>query len=305
MFQFYLFQLFRNHILDSGAEWTRENKSITRVGKSCLEELVNKDSPEGELSKLYKITDDHLYCVGPQRQRVKPAVQLLSSSVANAFRDAGEMDKAELIQIIDDWFDVFDSRTKFHRSKQLKNGLGVHEERQIGALNKMLKLMENITFGGKLKPFMKGIVASTKSLLALWADLKRRGWSYICTYNLNQDILELFFSNIRSLCGASDHPRANNFGSRFRILMLSSNCMKVLIDNANVAPAENGDEQEWTMFSLAQGASDDFEEEANDGLIDLGDEEDLERELGNKTDQGSLQYISGYIARKVSRRYHK
>ena len=87
--------------------------------------------------------------------------------------------------------------------------------------------------------------------------------------------------------------------------MLSSNCMKVLIDNANVAPVENGDEQEWTMFSLAQGASDDFEEEANDGLIDLGDEEDLERELGNKTNQGSLQYISGYIARKVSRRYHK
>ena len=163
---------------------------------------------------------------------------------------------------IDNWFDVFDSRTQFHRSKQLKNGLGVHEEQQVAALNKMLNLMENITFGGKLKPFMKGIVSSTKSLLALWDDLKRREWSHICTYNLNQDILELFFSNIRSLCGANDHPRANNFGSRFRILMLSSNCMKVLVDNANVAPAENGDEQEWTMFNLVNGASEDFEEEA-------------------------------------------
>ena len=71
--------------------------------------------------------------------------------------------------------------------------------------------------------------------------------------------------------------------------------MKVLIDNANVAPAENGDEQEWNMFSLAQGASDDFVEEANDWLIDLGDEEDLERELGNKTDQSSLQNISELI----------
>ena len=77
------------------------------------------------------------------------------------------MDKAELIQIIDDWFDVFDSRTHFHRSKHLKNRLGVHEERQIGDLNKMLNLMENITFGGKLKPFMKGIVAS-KSLCWLY-----------------------------------------------------------------------------------------------------------------------------------------
>ena len=232
-------------------------------------------------------------------------MQLLSSSVANAFREAGELEKGELIQTIDSWFDVFDSRTQFHRSKQLKNGLGVHEEQQVAALNKMLNLMENITFGGKLKPFMKGIVSSTKSLLALWDDLKRRGWSHICTYNLNQDILELFFSNIRSLCGANDHPRANNFGSRFRILMLSSNCMKVLVDNANVAPAENGDEQEWTMFNLVNGASEDFEEEANDGLVDLGDEGELERDLADKTDKGSLQYISGYVARKVSSNYHE
>ena len=59
------------------------------------------------------------------------------------------------------------------------------------------------------------------------------------------------------------------------------------------------------MFSLGDGAADDFMEESNDGLIDLGDEEDLERELGNTTDKGSLQYISGYIAHKVSRRCHK
>ena len=302
----YLFQLFRNHILDSGAEWTRADGRVTKVGKSCLEDLLSQDSPEGEISKLYKISDDHLYCVGPQRQRVKPAVQLLSSSVANAFREAGDLDKRELIQTIDNWFDVCDSRSMHHRTKRLKNGLGIHEEQQVAALNKMLKLMDNITFGGKLKPFMKGIVASTKSLLDLWTDLKRRGWGHICTYNLNQDILELFFANIRSLCGSSDHPRANNFGSRFRILMLSSNCMKVLINNANVAPAENDDEQEWTMFSLMDGASEaeEFVEEANDGLVDLGDEGDLEQELADKTDKGSLQYISGYIARKVSSNDH-
>ena len=307
MFEFYLFQLFRNHLLDSGAEWTREDGSVTRVTKYCLEELLRKDSPEGEPAKLYKITDDHLYCVGMARQRVKPAVQLLSSSVANAFCEAGELDKGELIQIVDDWFDVCDSRTHFHGSKQLKNGLGVHEEKQVAALKKMLNLMKNITFGGKLKPFMKGIVTTTKSLLSLWNDLKSRGWSHICTYNLNQDILELFFSNVRSLCGANDHPRANNFGSRFRILMLSSNCMKVLVENANVAPAENSDERdrEWTMLSLTDGVTEDFVEEANDGLVDLGDEGDLEGELGDQTDQGSLQYITGFIARKVSSRYHK
>ena len=149
-----------------------------------------------------------------------------------------------------------------------------------------------------MKPFMKGIIAST-------LDLKRKGSGLICTYNLNQDILELIFMNIRSLGGSSDHPRANSFGSRFRILMLSSNCMKVLVENANVAPCDNIDEQDWTMFSLEEGASKEFEEEANDGLVDCGDEGHLDRELADKTDEGSLQYISGYIALKVSSDYHK
>ena len=148
---------------------------------------------------------------------------------------------------------------------------------------------------------MKGIVAST---LDLWADLKRKGWGHIC--NLNQDILELFFMNIRSLGGASDHPRANNFGSRFRILMLSRNCMKVLINHANVAPLiMMMSEQDWAMFIVVEGASKDFGEEANDGLLNCGDEGNQDRELADKTDEGSLQYISGYIARKFSSNYHK
>ena len=39
------------------------------------------------------------------------------------------------------------------------------------------------------------------------------------------------------------------------------------------------------MFSLGNGASEDFVEEANDGLVDLGDEGDLDRELADKTDE--------------------
>ena len=108
------------------------------------------------------------------------SVQLLSYSVANDFYEAGETDKRELIQNSEFWF-------------------GVHQEEQVAALHKILNLMENITFGGYLKlETLHEIVAST---LDLWADLKRKGWGHIC--NLNQDILELFFMNIRSLGGAS------------------------------------------------------------------------------------------------------
>ena len=58
------------------------------------------------------------------------------------------------------------------------------------------------------------------------------------------------------------------------------------------------------MYILVEGTSKDFVEEANDGLLNCGDEGHQDRELADKTDEGSLQYISGYIALKVSSDYH-
>ena len=59
------------------------------------------------------------------------------------------------------------------------------------------------------------------------------------------------------------------------------------------------------MFILVERTSKDFIEEANDGLLNCGDEAHQDRELADKTDEGSLKYISGYIALKVSSDYHK
>ena len=60
------------------------------------------------------------------------------------------------------------------------------------------------------------------------------------------------------------------------------------------------------MFILVEGTSKDFIEEANDGLLNCGDEAHQDRELADKTEEGSFQYISGYIALKVSSdKYHK
>ena len=46
------------------------------------------------------------------------------------------------------------------------------------------------------------------------------------------------------------------------------------------------------MFILVEGTSTAFVEEANDGLLNCGDEGHQDRELADKTDKGSLQYIS-------------
>ena len=60
---------------------------------------------------------------------------------------------------------------------------------------------------------MKGVVCSTRSVLALYKELKEEGGHqhYLCTYQLNQDPLELFFAQVRSLGGSNNHLRAADF----------------------------------------------------------------------------------------------
>ena len=44
------------------------------------------------------------------------------------------------------------------------------------------------------------------------------------------------------------------------------------------------------MFILVERTSKDFIEEANDGLLNCGDEAHQDRELADKTEEGSFQY---------------
>ena len=82
------------------------------------------------------------------------------------------------------WFDVCDSRSKYHKWKKVKCALGVHEELQMAALDKMLKLMDNVSFGPNTnkKHFIKGIRCSTNSLKALYHELREEEWDYLISY---------------------------------------------------------------------------------------------------------------------------
>ena len=66
----------RNHTLDSGIQYKSEEGVITNLNIKDYENLKENDSSEGEPAKHYKLGEDHLYCTGPTRQRVRLAVQL-------------------------------------------------------------------------------------------------------------------------------------------------------------------------------------------------------------------------------------
>ena len=118
----------------------------------------------------------------------------------------------------------------------------------------------------------------------------------LCTYKVNQDPLELFFAQVRSLGGPNNHPRAADFCSRFRTLSMCSNSVvdNVLSNTTNITPNTETSEYSWNAVRVAEE-----EFSNNDGLLEQDEEEELQFELPGRTDPEAVQYISGYVARKV------
>ena len=192
-----------------------DGEGDVKICKRDFRELLTHDADSGEFQRLFKFGQSHLDVTNHEKQRVYLAVQTLSESVANAFTLLGKHKHAKFIMTVDRWFHVCDSRTKDHE-KPFKAALQVtHEEEQLLCLQKMIDMMQCIRFasGHQTKHFQKGVIAGTKSIMALYHELKAEGQAFQCTYLLNQVLitnikirksyLMIFF--IRMLWNSSSH----------------------------------------------------------------------------------------------------
>lgn len=82
----------------------------------------------------------------------------------------------------DEWFDVFNSKTKDRDSKKSRHAFGLYLEHQKAVVNNMINTVKAMKVCGKqyLFPFQKGMVISCKSLLALYAFLNEKFKSEVC-----------------------------------------------------------------------------------------------------------------------------
>ena len=149
--------------------------------------------------------------------------------MANSFLLADREDLAYFVSTVNNWFDVMDSRSKFHRYSQNKSGLGVHWEKQEKSLTEMFELTSQMVIGPTKKmknerkemvAFQKGILCSIQAVRSLWEELRKEGFSYLLTHKLNQDIIENLFSAIRGMGGADTNPDPVTFCNRIRILKI-------------------------------------------------------------------------------------
>ena len=139
------FKNMRNHTLDYGMIVKLEEKNIV-INKNMFYKLLEDD--QGDLKYCYKLTLSHIDVEGHDRQRVRTAVQLFSDTVSKALKHIyGNLyeEQSHIISIFDQFWDVMDSRTKYHW-KKCKCGLGINENIQLEILDKMENIVRNMFF---------------------------------------------------------------------------------------------------------------------------------------------------------------
>jgi hypothetical protein len=286
----------RNHCLDYNLCLKGVSDKTVFLKKEHFEELISNEQSDFKLCP--KVSFVHLNCKGNDRQRVKYAVQLFSDTVAKAlvfkFGDRF-LEQAKIISIIDAWFDVMDSRKKYHWKKN-KCAFGLYEQQQTDVLKKMLDLVQNMYFGDetslKKKPFQTGIIVSIHSTLDLFTDLKKEGISFLLTSKLNQDALENVFSQIRALGGNMTHPTTVETINRIRTICLSKNVHSIL---SNSCPVELNPSDEDDVF-LSVNLLDDILPDLSEDLDTVSDEI-LDIDFHSNE---SRNYVAGYICKKLS-----
>lgn len=140
---------------------------------------------------------------------------------------------SELFQIINDWFDIFNSKTSHKDSRPLSKAYGLSLSQQNEVLKSMNEIVEKffpVRKNSNLLPFQRGILQNNNGLPQLLKHVQEHyNMSYILSSKLNQDCLENFFSSIRSKGGLHDHPSPLEFKYRLRSYLLGK--IKLLINN--------------------------------------------------------------------------
>ena len=325
----HLVKLIRNHLLDSGFKLP----SGTVIDKAKLRKVMNHF--DGDISMSPKLKHALLDIKHQDRQRVRPAAQLLSKSMADAIEhlfpnDAKMQELAEFLKIVDNWFDVFNSSSKYPAKshKKLRCAYGVHLDEQRSILNTFIETVDSLTVCGKKShmAWQKGVIISSNSLMALYDTLKEQyDIEYIMTCRLNQDALESMFGVLRAMEGIASQFGALSFMNRLRNYLLGAGG-DIIIQGANVESTEH-DEKVLTSdmtrgilkssdlelpqnTQISSNADDnldiesilesyeDIEAEIADELDEEEEDIEVEDRFGSKTKDEALKYIAGYLPRK-------
>ncbi|KAL7306236.1 hypothetical protein TKK_0001673 [Trichogramma kaykai] len=238
------------------------------------------------------------------------AAQVLSRSVAAALETCeidlelegfeGESATARFCRIIDDCFDMLNSRNKYNKCPSklpitLNNLQEIDTTVQAYVLYiKNLKVNGQEILSSNKRTGFLGLIISMQNAVQLARDLFKEGYlDYLLTYKLSQDHLEMFFACIRKCGGFNNNPTTIQFKSAYRKLVshvsikvpLTANCMP--LDDTLLMTTRSD-------ITPDQDSSNDDDCEDLDNAISLCDKLSLSMYV-----EEVIAYVSGAVVKSI------
>ncbi|KAH7967065.1 hypothetical protein HPB49_022146 [Dermacentor silvarum] len=303
-------KLLRNLLGDKGVLLSSTHGRVLWKHLKALQELQEKEG----LRAANKLSKSHINYY-QQVMKVKLAAQKFRSSVSKALEFASLlklpgfgncMSTANFIAMVDRAFDLLNSSnpvaTGFKAPLRPSTLAFQRETMEATSLELMQLRLANERLvtqdGRRMSVIALAFTLKSVSQLAeklLDADMCK----YICTRNLNQDPLEMYFSCIRQRGGWNNNPSAVQFRHAYRQTIV--NAAVLGSKNANVTAQTEG-----ICLSRSQGqpSSDlgDIYEEQSATLVDAL----LEHDYFALSEYASevVRYIGGFVVRATSKHLH-
>lgn len=313
---------------------------------------LNKLQMKDGLRFANKLTPRHVYFRN-QIMKVRLATQLLSKSVAKALQLCDEdlkytqfADSSATIQFLEtfnDFFDTMNSR-KCHFYGFKRPIDAINKSEVLIFLSKVKRYILNLEFHIKCRRVVKrkdldpritlsiskkkivesanktgyiGALICIESLKTLYQHVveEKKYMTYISTYRLSQDHLELFFGVIRKHGGYNNNPNVLQFRAAYKKTLnhlelrssFTGNCIP--LDNINIlcnsstnvinstTPLNRHDDEEYEILSATRCLESDIEAEHNCYIFS----DTLSSQQIPFGSQLIVGYISGYIARNLTK----
>lgn len=194
-----------------------------------------------------KLRANHIY-FKTKIMNVRLAAQLFSASVAEALSfceielDMSDFDGAtptsKFISLINDVFDILDSRSRQNGNKKALNSenfetaykimdearnvlmsLSAYVKNRNGESRKM-KLIDSPRYTGFLGLLV--CIESTKSIFQDLIQNQQNSLKYMPLHRISQDHIELFFSIVRSHGGYSNNPSSSQFEAIYKKILVNT-----------------------------------------------------------------------------------
>ncbi|KAB0803465.1 hypothetical protein PPYR_00435 [Photinus pyralis] len=297
----HLIKSIRNNLLDG--DFLYEGN---RVSFNDIKEVFNIDARSKTGKSLPKLTNIHMNPNAFQKMHVKLAVQVLSYSVAATIRsaiDTGELKSltanstAVFVELINNVFDVLNSRQLFDVNP-FKRAL-CDDSGGFVIMNEALAIMEKIQKvdkRGRLRivPCFSGLKLTIQGVKMIYQDQKDKGYPFLLTARLNQDILENQFSIYRQRGGYNRNPTVRTFQAAFKANTIWNLLKPPKTSNYEADP--EGDENLLSSESLLDDSSGSTGSEMDTLSSSSSSSARGEKEVS--LEDCAVVYFAGYLVKK-------